>query len=98
MPGTTPPTSQLDWLISTTTMIVLSWSRATRDLLKACPGAGRGRSAGASGHSISWYSDDGAISSPPAPYHLAAGRREIRTAGPTRERVESLFVRRRDGM
>src|SRR6185295_12987891 len=35
MPGTTPPTSQLDWLISTTTMIVLSWSRATRDLLKS---------------------------------------------------------------
>src|SRR5262245_17094914 len=34
MPGTTPPTSQLDWLISTTAMIVLSWSRATRDLLR----------------------------------------------------------------
>src|ERR1700730_13526280 len=29
-------------------MIVLFWSRATRYLLKACPGAGRGRSAGAS--------------------------------------------------
>jgi hypothetical protein len=41
-------TSQLDWLISMTAMIVLFWSRATRDLLKACPGAGRGRSAGAS--------------------------------------------------
>src|SRR6202043_795448 len=54
MPGSTPATSQLDWLISTTAMIVLSWSRATRDLLKACPGEGRGRSAGASGHSISW--------------------------------------------
>ena len=35
MPGTTPPTSQLDWLISTTAMIVLLWSRATRDLLKS---------------------------------------------------------------
>src|ERR1700726_4935948 len=35
MPGMTPPTSQLDWLISTTAMIVLSWSRATRDLLKS---------------------------------------------------------------
>src|SRR5438876_8008639 len=35
MPGGTPPTSQLDWLISTTAMIVLSWSRATRDLLKS---------------------------------------------------------------
>ena len=52
MPGTTPPTSQLDWLISTTAMIVLFWSRVTRDLLRACPGAGRGRSAGASRHSI----------------------------------------------
>src|SRR5215469_4369899 len=31
MPGTTPPTR----LISTTAMIVLLWSRATRDLLKS---------------------------------------------------------------
>src|ERR1700720_205912 len=54
MPGSIPATRQLDWLISTTAMIVLSWSRATRDLLKACPSEGRGRSAGASGHSISW--------------------------------------------
>src|ERR1700738_2948079 len=35
MPGSTPATSQLDWLISTTAMIVLSWSRGTRDLLKS---------------------------------------------------------------
>src|SRR5690348_9991124 len=35
MPGSTPATSQLDWLISTTAMIVLSWFRATRDLLKS---------------------------------------------------------------
>src|ERR1700758_3057192 len=35
MPGTTPPTSQLDWLNSTTAMIVLFWSRATRDLLRS---------------------------------------------------------------
>src|SRR5438309_10396356 len=35
MPGSTPPTSQLDLLISMTAMIVLSWSRATRDLLKS---------------------------------------------------------------
>src|SRR5437868_3039441 len=35
MPGSMPATSQLDWLISTTVMIVLSWSRATRDLLKS---------------------------------------------------------------
>ena len=33
--GDDPPTSQLDWLISTTAMIVLFWSRATRDLLKS---------------------------------------------------------------
>src|SRR5246127_3974763 len=35
MPGTTPPTSQLEWFSSTTAMIVLFWSRATRDLLKS---------------------------------------------------------------
>src|SRR5712675_729281 len=35
MPGSMPATSQLDWLISTTAMIVLFWSRATRDLLKS---------------------------------------------------------------
>src|ERR1700746_3657851 len=35
MPGRARSTSQLDWLISTTAMIVLSWSRATRDLLKS---------------------------------------------------------------
>jgi hypothetical protein len=29
--GSTLPTSQLDWLISTTAITVLSWSRATRD-------------------------------------------------------------------
>src|SRR5215469_5440301 len=67
MPGRMPPTSQLDWLISTTAMIVLFWSRATRDLLKSF-GWGIG-------HSISCLlaAIDGAISSPPAPYHLSAG-------------------------
>jgi hypothetical protein len=30
-----PRSSQLDWLSSTTAMIVLFWSRATRDLLKS---------------------------------------------------------------
>src|SRR6202043_4088466 len=35
MPGSIPATSQLDWLISTTAMIVLSWSKATRDRLKS---------------------------------------------------------------
>src|ERR1700747_2504304 len=31
-----PATSPLDWLSSTTAMIVLFWSRATRDLLRSC--------------------------------------------------------------
>src|SRR6202035_4392165 len=80
MPGSTPATSQLDWLISTTAMIVLSWSNATRDLIKACPGAGRGRSAGASGHSVSYLPATMVPSpSPPAPYHLSAGGKRIRT-------------------
>src|SRR6266480_4431426 len=35
MPGSMPATSQLDWLISMTAMIVLFWSRATRDLLRS---------------------------------------------------------------
>src|SRR5437762_2159274 len=35
IPGSMPATSQLDWLISTTAMTVLFWSRATRDLLKS---------------------------------------------------------------
>src|SRR4029077_20888457 len=35
MPGSMPPTSLLDWLSSTTAMIVLFWSRATRGLLKS---------------------------------------------------------------
>jgi hypothetical protein len=54
-----PATSQLDWLISMTAMIVLFWSRATRDLLKSF-GWGIW-------HSIVIYSDEVAISSPPAP-------------------------------
>src|SRR5262249_52559716 len=35
MPGSTPPTSQLEWLSSTTAMIVLFWSRTTRDRLRS---------------------------------------------------------------
>src|SRR6202040_350462 len=78
MPGSTPATSQLDWLSSTTAMIVLSWSKATRDLLKSFSwGIGALRQL--------FASDDGAISSPPAPYHLTAGGRRIRTLGPSRE-------------
>src|SRR5260370_12333099 len=63
MPGSTPATSQLDWLSSTTAMIVLSWSKATRDLLKSC-------SWGITALRQLFASDDGAISSSPAPYHL----------------------------
>src|ERR1700726_1062996 len=79
MPGSTPATSQLDWLSSTTAMIVLSWSKATRDLLKSFSwGIGALRQL--------FASDDGAISSPPAPYHLSPGAKEIRNAGPPRGR------------
>src|SRR5262249_41617296 len=38
-------------------------------------------------------SDDGAISSPPAPYHLSAGGNRIRTIGPPIGRM--VFVRRK---
>ncbi len=33
--GTIPATSELDWLISITTMSVLSWSRAVRERLRS---------------------------------------------------------------
>src|SRR5437763_11512081 len=78
MPGSIPATSQLDWLISTTAMIVLSWSKATRDLLKSFGWGIRGTP------SVR-CSDDGAISSPPAPYHLPAGGKQIRTTGPAED-------------
>src|ERR1700761_3841897 len=55
MPGSTPAVSQLDWLSSTTAMIVLSWAKATRDLLKSFSwGIGALRQL--------FASDDGAIS------------------------------------
>src|SRR6516225_11714687 len=85
MPGSIPPTSQLDWLISTTVIRVLSWSRATRDLLKSFGGGHRGTP------SVT-YSDDGAISSSPAPYHLSAGGKRIRTVGPPRKRDGFYFA------
>src|ERR1700676_644906 len=37
------------------------------------------------------YSDDGAISSPPAPYHLSGGGRRIRTLGPRSRKSGSLW-------
>src|SRR4029077_10464741 len=56
MPGSTPATSQLDWLSSTTAMIVLSWSKATRDLLKSLSWGIRAL------HQSVTCSDDGATS------------------------------------
>src|ERR1700732_4264408 len=55
MPGSTPATSQLDWLSSTTAMIGLSLSKAARALLKSFSwGIGALRQL--------FASDDGAIS------------------------------------
>ena len=51
---------QLDWLISITAMIVLFWSRATRDLLKSFGW-------GIAGTPSIRCSDEVAISSSPAP-------------------------------
>src|ERR1700731_4865729 len=90
MPGSTPATSQLDWLSSTTAMIVLSWSKATRDLLKSFScGIGALRQLFASGMVPS--------PSPPAPYHLAAGGKGIRTLGPSAETYRGRLSRQRCG-
>src|SRR3954469_16927866 len=63
MPGTSPATSQLDWLISMTAISVLSWSKAVRDRLRSF-GCGMG-------HSIGLLdSAEGGMPSPLAPYHL----------------------------
>src|SRR5439155_9872745 len=85
MPGSTPPTSQLDWLSSMTAMIVLSWSKATRDLLKSF-------SWGITALRQLFASDDGAISSPPAPYHLPVPWRLGRSAA-RKSRGNSSAVR-----
>ena len=61
-------------------LTMLSWSRATRDLLKSFGWGIRTL------HQLG-CSDDGAISSPPAPYHLAGGGRRIRTLGPPRGKL-----------
>src|ERR1700746_1868812 len=94
MPGSTPAPSQLDWLISTTAMIVLSWSKATRDLLKSF-------SWGITALRQLFASDDGAISSPPAPYHLSVPRQRRTFAAGFRPtpiyRGASDRVRRRRG-
>ena len=49
IPGTIPATSQLDWLISTTTISVLSWQKGMR--------AGSNRSAGAMNSVEKWASN-----------------------------------------
>src|ERR1700730_12285742 len=82
MPGSTPATSQLDWLSSTTAMIVLSWSKATRDLLKSFSwGIGALRQL--------FASDDGAISFAACPIPSLRWRKRIRTLGP-RKRTNRL--------
>src|SRR6476660_4070633 len=89
MPGSTPPTSQLDWLISTTAMIVLSWSGATRDLLKSFSwGIGALRQL--------FASDDGAISFAACPIPSLRWREEdsnFQYAGAV-NLVSRLFCRR----
>src|SRR5207248_11199623 len=86
MPGSTPATSQLDWLSSTTAMIVLSWSKATRDLLK----------------SFSWgivalrqlfASDDGAISFAACPIPSHRWRRQRTAVLLARNRLDILESR-----
>ena len=59
---------------------MISWFRATRDLLKSFGWGIRGTPSVI-------CSSDGAIFSPPAPSHLAGGGRRIRTVGPPCERV-----------
>src|SRR3954452_20071057 len=63
MLGTSPATSQLDWLISMTAISVLSWSKAVRDRLRSFDCG--------MGHSIGLLdSAEGGMPSPLAPYHL----------------------------
>jgi hypothetical protein len=64
--GKLPATSQLDWLSSMTAMIVLFWSRATRDLLKSFGW-------GIAGTPSIRYSDEVAISRRP-PHSISRSR------------------------
>src|ERR1700730_18232911 len=82
MPGSTPATSQLDWLSSTTAMIVLSWSKATRDLLKSFSwGIGALRQL--------FASDMVPSPSPPAPYHLPAREKDSNPRSPVAGRGQA---------
>src|SRR5712672_2730768 len=97
MPGSIPATSQLDWLIATTAMIVLSWSRATRDLLKSFGWGIRALHQLATAtmvpfprrlpHTISPLEGDGFEPSSQVRTRLAAGGRRIRTLGPPRGKL-----------
>src|SRR4051794_31469617 len=70
MPGTSPATSQFDWLISMTAISVLSWSKAVRDRLRSFDCG--------MGHSIGLLdSAEGDMPSPLAPYHLQDGNRIV---------------------
>src|SRR6266550_1798902 len=94
MPGTTPPTSQLEWLSSTTAMIVLFWSRAMRDLLKSFGW-------GIAGTPSIRYSDEVAIPRRP-PHSVYRSRSCERPSGAANrsrrhERRSHVQVQARDG-
>src|ERR1700730_15784012 len=80
-PETIPATSQLDWLISITTISVLSWFRTVKDRLRSFD-CSMGRSIGLLDRAES------ATPSPPAPYHLRVGiHRAPRRDGNGREKL-----------
>src|SRR3954453_931650 len=66
MPGTSPATSQFDWLISMTAISVLSWSKAVRDRLRSFD-CGMGYSIGLLARA------EGDLPPPLPPYHLLTG-------------------------
>src|SRR5882724_10273476 len=89
MPGSTPPTNQLDWLISTTAMSCYLGPRRRGTCSKPAPAQAGVVRLGHQGTPSVRCSDDGAISSPPAPYHLAGGARRIRILGRFLARIGS---------
>jgi hypothetical protein len=72
---TIPATSQLDWLISITTISVLAWFRVVKDRLRSFD-CSMGRSIGLLDRAKS------ATPSPPAPYHLRVGIRGFKPTLP----------------
>src|SRR5436309_54995 len=83
MPGSMPATSQLDWLSSITAMIVLFWSRATRDLLKSFGW-------GIAGTPSIRYSDEVAISRRP-PHSIYRSRGDAPNASCAGSLARRLF-------